>query len=374
MKIFISHAGHDKKIVKMFCDLLIQDLQINENEIFCSSLDSSIRPGDEFNIEIKENLLNSEVILLLITPSYMKSKYCIIEMGMAWANKNNSIPIIIPPLNCNILDGTPMQTRQAIILDDDKTIFNKFYNSTLVDKKIINRLDNEQENKFRNKAKKFVKKAQEYIKENYEIISNNINYGQDISNDEQFSLYIDAQINAIKKAKKRIYISMDSLNPESTDSKLVEFDKLLENAKNDGITVRIITRTGTEPERSRGAYDMCVQHDLVKHIKFSGILNAKALRCTLIDDEEIIISCSKRINKGFSKKYIHFYNEKVNEILRTYIDKEYNRDIALTYKKFIYNRLEEMGVISKETSIKSASEILDIPESSLIKVLDENDP
>ncbi len=202
----------------------------------------------------------------------------------------------------------------------------------------------------------------------------NNNFVQDDSSDkEEFSLYIDAQISAIKNAKKSIYISMDSLNPESSDPKLVEFDRLLENAKNNNIVVRIITRTGTEPERSRGAYDMCEQHDLRNQMKFSGILNAKALRCTLIDDEEIIISCSKGINKGFSKKYKHFYNEKANEILKAYIDKEYNRHKALTYEEFIFNRLDEMGVISKETSIKRASELLDIPESSLIKILDRDD-
>lgn len=204
------------------------------------------------------------------------------------------------------------------MLDECESIFDKFYRYVLVDKKIIDKLVSEQEKELFNKIELFTENAKKYIKENY------------------------------------------------------EFDKLVENAKNNDITVRIITRTGTEPERSRGAYDICVQHNLENEIKFSGILNAKVLRCTLIDDEEIIISCSKGINKGFSKEYKHFYNEKVNEILKEYIDEEYIRDKALTYEKFIFNRLDEMGVTSKETSIKRASEILDIPESSLIKILNKN--
>lgn len=373
MKIFISHAGKDEELVKMFCDLLIQDLHINENEIFCTSLDNAIGVGENFDIRIKEVLCDSEVVLLLITPNYMKSSYCIMEMGIAWANKDTIVPIITPPLNYNILNKTPMKNRQSIMLNDGQAIFNRFYQHLLVDKKIINRLNYEQENKFSNKVKCFTESAQKYIKKNYEFNSSNINYSQNIiSSTEKFPLYIDAQINAIKNAKKSIYIAMDSLNPEATNPKLIEFDKLLENAKNNKIDVRIITRTGSEPERSRGAYDICIHRNLKDEIRFSSIFNAKILRCTLIDDEEIIISCSNAINKDFSKTYKHFYNEKVNELIKKYIDEEFIRDKALTYEKFILNRLKEMGVVSNEASIKQASKVLDIPESSLIEILNED--
>ncbi len=181
-------------------------------------------------------------------------------------------------------------------------------------------------------------------------------------------LYIDVQIKAIKNAKKSIYICMDSLNPENSNKKLIIFDNLLQEAKKD-LTVNIITRTGTERERSRGAYDMCYTHNLKDNMKFSDILNAKNLRFTLIDDEEIIISCSKGTNKGFSKKYKHFYNEKLSELLKKEFNKKWEQ--AVTYNKFIWNRLNELGVISKETSIKRASEMLNIPEAELINILDK---
>lgn len=185
-------------------------------------------------------------------------------------------------------------------------------------------------------------------------------------------LYIDVQIKAIKNARKSIFICMDSLNPEKKNYKLIMFDKLLQEAKDNDLTVKIITRTGTEPERSRGAYDMCNTHDLEENIKFVNVLNAKNLRFTLIDDEEIIISCSKGTHKGFSKKFIHFYNGRLNEILKEELNKKWDNEQALSYKKFIFNRLDEMGVISKETSIKKASETLEIPEVELKKILIEN--
>ena len=177
-------------------------------------------------------------------------------------------------------------------------------------------------------------------------------------------LYIEAQMKAFQSARKSICIVMDSLNPEYKDSKLVKFDTLLENAKNNDVTVKILTRTGTERERSRGAYDIC--HERKLEMKFLDELNAKSLRFILIDNDEIIISCSKGISRGFSKKYAHFRNEKLHGMLMDYFNERWVREQALDFDKFLLSRLIEIGVMSGETSIKRGAEILDIPESFLI--------
>lgn len=371
MKIFISHSGDDEELVNMFRDLLIQDFHINQNEIFCSS----IVVGEDFNIKIKENLQASKVVLLLITPNFMKSNYCLMEMGAAWINKDYIVPIITPPLSYNILDDTPLKTIQAIMFDDYESIFDQIYQYIMVDKKIIERFNSVQEKNLLKKLKCFTENVKIYIKENFGFDSSNSNefvYSQKNNPDvEKCPLYIDAQIRAIRNAKKSIYISMDSLNPESTNLKLIEFDKLLENAKNNDVTIKIITRTGTEPERSRGAYDICDQHDLEEEMKFLDILNAKNLRFTLVDDEEVIISSSKGTQKGFSKNYAHLYNETLNGLLKKYFTDICKRNKVLSYKEFILRRLDEIGVKSMETSVKRASEILDIPEKALRNILNE---
>ncbi|MDE6388783.1 MAG: hypothetical protein K2L82_13375 [Lachnospiraceae bacterium] len=66
--------------------------------------------------------------------------------------------------------------------------------------------------------------------------------------------------------------------------KLAKFDSLLENAKNNDITVKILTRTGTESERSRGAYDICYERKL--EMKFLDELNAKNQEVSLINLSE----------------------------------------------------------------------------------------
>ncbi len=83
MKIFISHSSKDKELVLMFVDLLVQGFHIDYDDIFCTSMDKALRVGEDFIKSIKENLLDSEIVLFLITQNYIDSKFCIMEMGAA---------------------------------------------------------------------------------------------------------------------------------------------------------------------------------------------------------------------------------------------------------------------------------------------------
>lgn len=167
MKIFISHSSEDKDLVFMFVDLLTQGFHINKNEIFCTSIENSLRVGEDFIMSIKENLHDSEIVLFLITPNYITSKFCIMEMGAAWAYKNNIVPIIVPPLDYNVLNDTPMKTIQALLLNDGEELFNKIYIHKLVEKQIIPRLNFAQEYELFDKIKQFTENVKIYVNKNY---------------------------------------------------------------------------------------------------------------------------------------------------------------------------------------------------------------
>ena len=182
-------------------------------------------------------------------------------------------------------------------------------------------------------------------------------------------LYIKEQIKSFKNAEKYIYVSMFSLSPESRDSKIVEFDEVLEQAKNKGVTVKLLTPTGYERERSRGAYDVCIQRRL--NIKFLDTLNDKDLRFSLIDNDKIIISCTKTFSAKFSSEYVSINSERLSKILRTYFDDMWDNKDALNFDQFLIDRLNKIGVMSGDVSIKKASELLDIPESFLKDFVDK---
>lgn len=167
MKIFISHSSKDKKLVLMFVDLLVQGFHIDYDEIFCTSMDNALRVGEDFIKSIKENLHDSEIVLFLITQNYIDSKFCIMEMGAAWAFKDNIFPIIVPPLDYSILNDTPLKIVQSIILSDAEDLFKKLYEYKLVEKQIIPRLNFMQEHGLFDKIKHFTEDVKTYVSRNY---------------------------------------------------------------------------------------------------------------------------------------------------------------------------------------------------------------
>lgn len=167
MKIFISHSSKDKELVLMFVDLLTQGFHIDRDEIFCTSMDNALRVGEDFIRSIKENLHDSEIVLFLITQNYIDSKFCVMEMGAAWAFKDNIFPIIVPPLDYNILNDTPMKIIQSIILSDAEDLFKKLYEYKLVEKQIIPRLNFMQEHGLFDKIKQFTENVKVYVSKNY---------------------------------------------------------------------------------------------------------------------------------------------------------------------------------------------------------------
>lgn len=167
MKIFISHSSQDKKLALMFTDLLTKGFNINLNDIFCTSLNNSLVVGEDFIKRIKENLHDSQIVFFLITPNYVSSKFCIMEMGAAWAYKENIVPVIVPPLNYGILEDTPMKVIQAIMLDDVESIFYRLYEKLLVEKNIICRLSLFQEHELLKTIQQFVELLKVYVNQNY---------------------------------------------------------------------------------------------------------------------------------------------------------------------------------------------------------------
>ena len=167
MKIFISHSSKDKELVLMFIDLLVQGFHIDNNEIFCTSMDNALRVGEDFIKSIKENLHDSEIVLFLITQNYIDSNFCVMEMGAAWAFKDDIFPIIVPPLDYNVLNDTPLKIIQSMILSDADDLFGKLYEYKLVEKQIIQRLTFVQERELLNKIGLFTENVKTYVNKNF---------------------------------------------------------------------------------------------------------------------------------------------------------------------------------------------------------------
>lgn len=117
--IFISHATADKELVSALVEFLENGMGIPEAEIFCSSLDGyGIPTGENFVDFIKSQIQEPDLVILLLTPSYFKSNFCLYEMGAAWAKSHKRWPILVPPLNFSDVKDVIAST-QAVKINDD---------------------------------------------------------------------------------------------------------------------------------------------------------------------------------------------------------------------------------------------------------------
>lgn len=112
--IFISHAVPNKKLADKLVDLLETGIGISDPDIFCSSLESlGIPSGTNFIDFIRKQISNPKVVILLLTPEYFKSSFCLCELGASWILSHKIIPLLVPPLAYSdvkaVLDGVQVR-------------------------------------------------------------------------------------------------------------------------------------------------------------------------------------------------------------------------------------------------------------------------
>ncbi|MCJ2015862.1 toll/interleukin-1 receptor domain-containing protein [Methylobacterium sp. E-065] len=117
--VFISHAVKDRELAAEVVTLIEEGIGVPESEIFCSSLQGyGIPTGQNFITYIKAQLLEPKVVVLLLTPAYFESKFCISELGAAWIKSHAIFPILVPPLQYSDVKDVLLGT-QVIKIEDD---------------------------------------------------------------------------------------------------------------------------------------------------------------------------------------------------------------------------------------------------------------
>lgn len=127
--IFISHAVADTKFAKLLTDFLKEAIGVPHDEIFCSSVAGHGVPVTrDFNKHMKEQIQRPELVLLLMTPSYMESAFCLMELGAAWAQSHKTLPIVVPTVSFSEVTKTLglVQaldiTKQSAVIDVRKVV------------------------------------------------------------------------------------------------------------------------------------------------------------------------------------------------------------------------------------------------------------
>ena len=141
MRIFISHSSKDKILIDYFVDkILILGCGIDEEEIFCSSIDGlGIKTGLDFREHIKSTLQQSDYSFLFISENYKRSDICLNEMGASWVQENTEVkPFIFPNIGFDSI-GTLYSVKQVAKLNkksDLDELFDELSKRYGIDRKI----------------------------------------------------------------------------------------------------------------------------------------------------------------------------------------------------------------------------------------------
>ena len=103
-KIFLCHSSINKKIGDMFFNAF-HELGIKKDNIFYSSKDINGVPlNEEISPFIKQQISASDLVIVLVSKQFLKSAFCLSELGVAWALNKKLLTILIDDycLECKI--------------------------------------------------------------------------------------------------------------------------------------------------------------------------------------------------------------------------------------------------------------------------------
>lgn len=107
-RVFVSFAVADGDLANAFVNFLRLGCNLTEDQIFMTARPGTLAPGTQFTDAIREALDEAAMAILLLTPSYYESRFCLAEAGAIWVQQKIHVPLIVPPVNYHDLDGVQL--------------------------------------------------------------------------------------------------------------------------------------------------------------------------------------------------------------------------------------------------------------------------
>lgn len=173
LQFFISYSHDDMRIKeKLITALKSLRYEFNINEIWH---DGEIIAGKNIDNEVLDKLNNSDVILLLVSPSFLNSYYCIeVELKKAIKRMNKNECIVVPIIlsNCTISDNLSFARLKRLPVDGHPICSRKYFqNQSVGCTAVTDSLRNDLKKEFPNSIIKRQRKARikNNVKENIYI-------------------------------------------------------------------------------------------------------------------------------------------------------------------------------------------------------------
>lgn len=97
-KIFISHASADEPLAGLLQRALILGGVPSERIFYSSARLTGIPAGRDVSTYLRQSLLESGLVVELLTRTFLSRPICLMELGAAWVTETPTFPIVVPPL------------------------------------------------------------------------------------------------------------------------------------------------------------------------------------------------------------------------------------------------------------------------------------
>ncbi len=161
-RVFISYSSKDERLVEKFIEFLQLGMGVSRNNIFCTAFEETLTTGEAFIENIRKGLEDCEAVISIITEEYLKSKFCMIEMGAAWAMSKRYFPMILIPVDR--LNKTPLYSMQMRKLNDSgdiSTVYDELFECGISEKR--------QTAQFNKRLPEFIRQTDEICNGDYII-------------------------------------------------------------------------------------------------------------------------------------------------------------------------------------------------------------
>ncbi|WP_147252410.1 toll/interleukin-1 receptor domain-containing protein [Blastococcus sp. TF02A-30] len=109
--VFVSHASADGEYVEQFVSNVLQlgcDLDLENGDLFYTSgADTGVPPGADLMSYVRKQVGAANLVVALITPTYLTRPICMAELGAAWGmvGDDKLFPLLAPGMKRGDLDG-----------------------------------------------------------------------------------------------------------------------------------------------------------------------------------------------------------------------------------------------------------------------------
>ena len=134
-KIFISHSVRDKELIRTLVDFLQMGMGIGKEDIFCTSYPEELPSGENFIEIIRQQMRNCEAAFLVITDNFLRSPFCLTELGAAWGLGKRLFPLLLTSIDK--VERTPLKGLQVRFLNkenDVSAIYDELRNNGIITK------------------------------------------------------------------------------------------------------------------------------------------------------------------------------------------------------------------------------------------------